>query len=772
MAVDRTGTNDPITQRPRELAADVETFNAAVTPALDKKADDGEVDDGTLLRLVQEGVSQSNSYITQRRRAAWERTIKSFRNEHFDGSKYLHKTHANRSRFFRPKTRTSVYKDLAGIGSAMFSTRDAIIVSAVDETDKNQKANAALNMELVNYRLDRNAGKDGVPWFMVAMGARLDAVLMGLCCSKQYWRYETREAVRQVPQQKTEPLIDPATGQPVIGDDGTPALLITEELVDESYDDVIEDRPMIDVVPMENVRFAPNADWRDIAQTSSYLIVMHPMHVGEVEVMMKRKSKREGGFKWREVDPAIIRSHGARAQGEVEGTRRARESGTDRLNDTAAQGGQRNEWAVVWVHENCVRYQGEDWHFWTLGTDVILSEPIPMRDAYPEQLGDRPYTIGVGNIESHNPYPMAPAESWQQMQQEINDLANQRMDNIKQNMAPLNKVLRGKNVDIQQLFNRSVNNVLYVNDHNDVTFDRPPDVTRSAYVEMQHLNADFDDLAGAFNNGSVQTNRSLNETVGGMRMIQNNANAMAEFYARVWAESWLERCLGQFLRLERYYEDDEKVLSVCGNRAGLLQRFNMSEISNELLDAQVRVASNIGLGSADPMSRFQKLGMAIDLAGKVAQGLPLLAQMGAKVDPEAIFDEIFGLAGYNDGGKRFMRFEPGQGVAPPPPEGGGGQPMDPQMGAAEMMRAQAEGDIGQKRLMLDAHNAEKDRGADLQKEQMRNMTVLLKQLLANQAAAEREGRRASERAYDKQVQRIDDANSQNLFTDGSYGGAS
>ena len=44
-----------------------------------------------------------------------------------------------------------------------------------------RKAAAAIMEELVNYRTDRNSGKAALPWFLVSMCARQDAVLHGVC---------------------------------------------------------------------------------------------------------------------------------------------------------------------------------------------------------------------------------------------------------------------------------------------------------------------------------------------------------------------------------------------------------------------------------------------------------------------------------------------------------------------------------------------------------------------------------------------------------------
>ena len=60
----------------------------------------------------------------------------------------------------------------------------------------------------------------------------------------------------------------------------------------------------------------------------------------------------------------------------------------------------------------------------------------------------------------------------------------------------------------------------------DVQVQETQDVTSSSYAEQDHLNLDFDDVARAFSGSSVQSNRNLNETVGGtsrQRMLTGNS---------------------------------------------------------------------------------------------------------------------------------------------------------------------------------------------------------------------------------------------------------
>jgi hypothetical protein len=154
--------------------------------------------------------------------------------------------------------------------------------------------------------------------------------------------------------------------------------------------------------------------------------------------------------------------------------------------------------------------------------------------------------------------------------------------------------------------------------HSDVAVIATPDVTASAYEEQDRLNIDFDDIAGNFSQGSVQSNRMMNETVGGMEMLSSNANSMIEYMIRTFAETWIEPVIMQLIRLEQYYETDEVVLQVATNRAeqenkqepGFYQKYTGPDTDN-LLRHEMTVGVNVGTGATDPVKKIERLLLGI-----------------------------------------------------------------------------------------------------------------------------------------------------------------
>lgn len=595
------------------------------------------------LNMVALAEQQGAMFLDTHARAAWDRNYRSFHNQHFARSKYHSEEYRNRSKLFRPKTRAAVRKDNAATAAALFSTTDAVQCFPGNESDPNQRASAALVGEILNYRTDRTSGRDAIPWFRTAIGARQDAYVMGNCLTKQYWKLEMKKQVQH------EPATNP-DGSPIVDINKQPVMQRVE-----IYSPRI-DRPDCLLIPLENMIIHPGADWLDPVQSSIYFIVKFPMTLDEVKV--KQSDPRNP---WKAVDEATLRSTVADSRMRAAATRTAREQGIDRMDNAMTGGGQ---FEIVWIYEVFIKIGGQDFCFYSAGSKAYLTEPKEVEEVYPEQGGERPYVLGTASLESHRILPMSPVEAFQPLQQEINDLANLRLDGVKQSVNPITFVKRGRQVDLGALRRRGPGTTILRTEKDDIEFAEQPEPQNAAYAEMDRLNADFDDLAGQFNAGTVQTNRSLNETVGGMNLIQGNANSVQEFDLRTWVETWAEPAVAQIVKCIQYYESDETVLTLCGERAQLLQKFGVSQINDQMLQNQITVRVDVGLGSSNPAQRLQKFAGALQILEPIWQNNPQVQSGAITPNIEEINTEVFGLAGYRDGGKRFVMKGKPQGPNP------------------------------------------------------------------------------------------------------------
>lgn len=570
-------------------------------------------------------------------RTRWERSLKHYQSKHAAGSKYISEQFKHRSRLFRPKTRAMVRAAEASTAAAFFSTQDVVSVTPNDDNNEKQKATAGVLQHLLQYRLTKT-----VPWFLIVSGATQDSEVYGVCVSRQSWQYETR------PHQefKQFELPDPVTGQisPLFEMDGAPV----GEMIEVA--DVIHDRPKVDLLPPENVRVNPNASWLDPINSSPVVIVYHYMFAGDVKQRMRQGQDKTGQAPWYTLDDATIAKATARLDESDKSSLQ-----TSRQPDAAAQRGQQEaktgqDFDIVLVWEVFCRRDGVDHTYWTLGEHALLSDPIPTTQAFPHlQEDERPIVMGLGSIETHRTYPTSKTDMVADLQRATNDNLNQRFDNVRLALNPRWIVKRGKRVDIPSLLRSAPLSPIYAdNPSEDLQVVKVPDVTASSYQEQNLLNVDFDDLTGQFSTGTVQSNRSLNETVGGMNLLAGSANAVAEYDLRVRVETWAEKVLSQLVRMEQHYETDETILSIAGQRAGLFEKFGISQIDDDLLRQEVGVTVNVGIGATNPMQQLQKLGMGFQmLSGLFGPALPQM------LDGEEVMSEVFGKLGYRDG-KRFL----------------------------------------------------------------------------------------------------------------------
>ena len=105
------------------------------------------------------------------------------------------------------------------------------------------------------------------------------------------------------------------------------------------------------------------------------------------------------------------------------------------------------------------------------------------------------------------------------------------------------------------------------------------DVTGSSYAEQDRLNVDFDDLLGSFSGGTIQSNRKLNETVGGLAMLRSGTNAMTQYIIRVFSETWVEPVLKQTDLLCQHYESDPEFLALMVQKSGIVEQYKLQNLT-------------------------------------------------------------------------------------------------------------------------------------------------------------------------------------------------
>lgn len=571
------------------------------------------------MRIARDAHSASTTYLDANFRKQFEDALRMFQSKHPQDSKYNSAAYQYRSKLFRPKTRSVIRKNEAACSAAFFSNPDVVTIGAENDKNPQQVLAAKFYKALLQHRLTKPSPV-GIPWYLTLLGGFQDAITVGVVCSYQCWRYREKE------RSERQYVIDQETGQPIMGFDGP-------LYQDVRTVQVLEDRPMIELRAVENIRIDPGANWTDPVNTSPYVIDMIPMYLGDVKEMGKENPKT-GEPGW---DIPLDSALQAAARQSYDSTRLTREGDRQDSKENATP---ITDFSIVWVHKNIARKGGEDYCWYTLGTEHMLSRDVkPLSEVYFH--GERPYVMGCAIIETHKIYPSGLPELGREVQKEINEVTNSRMDNVKLVMNKRYIVKRGAQVDLKSLVRGVPASITLANDPNgDVQALEFNDVTSSSYQEQDRLNVEMDELVGNFSTSSVMTNRKLNETVGGMAMLGQGANQLTEYGIRTFTETWVEPVLRQLVKLEKEYETDETIISLMGEKIG-------AEVTDELFNTDVNLTVNVGMGATDPIMRINRLLTAARSIAEIAKLQPpglVLAELSK---------EVFAAIGYRDGGRFY-----------------------------------------------------------------------------------------------------------------------
>ena len=545
------------------------------------------IDKSNALKFARDAYSGSTDYFDANVRPDLERDLRQFQSKHPSDSKYNSDSYRGRAKFFRPKTRAMVRSAEASVAEAFFSTSDIVSIDAKHETSDMATASAEIVKELLQYRL---TGSDvhGVPWFQIVCGAFQDADVQGVVISHQEW-------------------------------------------------DKAKDKPVVELIPRENFRFDPAASWLDPVNTSPYNIWLKPMYVKDVKARM-------GAGKWASLTDQQILSASKKYS---DSTKILREGDRTDSSDNVTS---INAFSIVWVHLNIMADDdGQDVMFYTLGTEFLLSNPEPISNQYAH--GRRPFVMGKVVIETHKVDPSGEVRLVREIQAEGNEIANQRIDNVKFAMNKRYFVKRNRQVDLRSLTRNVPSSVTLMSDiDGDVKVIDTPDVTASSYNEQDRLNMDFDEISGNMSQSSVQANRKLNETVGGMEILSSDANKVKAYAIKTFIETWAEPALRQLVLLEQHYETDEVILALAAEKSKMFQQMGLDAVTDDLIMRELTLTVNVGMNATSPTQKINNLLTGVN-GVKNALGDGVLQQYGVK--PMEIIKEIFGALGHKDGGRFF-----------------------------------------------------------------------------------------------------------------------
>ena len=315
---------------------------------------------------------------------------------------------AQRSSLFRPKSRQLANKFLSQAANAFFATSDVVQVTAANDGDKDSSDAAKFRRAVLNYRLNKT-----VPWFKMVSAAVVEAFNNGVAITRQYWRREMRKIAKI--------------------ENGRVAF----------KDDTSKDCAFVDLVPFENLLLHPQTDWLDPINNSPYVIFSQPRHVNDIALAIRRRKEQEDaamaqagmdgfapdiyGIPYYQITKEELWKYTTTDSMEV-----SAERGKRNKNKTDAKQRQTSDPRLGTVTVRCVIYRQDDidWYFETIGDVKMLSKPVPLSIAqygYPE----RPYKMGSVWSSPNSVYPEGTTQLIADMQRELNENINQRIDNMR-----------------------------------------------------------------------------------------------------------------------------------------------------------------------------------------------------------------------------------------------------------------------------------------------------------------------------------------------------
>ena len=629
---------------PQDVDYPIDTDNEQASVSVDAEVDLN--NDAMWVDLAASNYKTAKNYQEAALSSQWERNADHFNSRHYRRSIYNSKQFKGRSRLFRPLTRAAERSSSASLASALFSNVNIVKVNPNNHNDPMQVASAQIMEQIVAYRLEKT-----IPWYLTALGAWQDTRVYGPCCTYTSWNYQEREVTRVVK---------------------TPVLDVMGMEIDGRFDEtetkdveVVVDEPVIEMIPPENLFLDPECDWRDPISSSPYVIRLKPMHLDDILARMESEDDKTSNQQWITHSKEAILSVAGDEYNQVTQSR----EGDERPSKSDSQ--ERDEFKVIWVHENFVRLQGEEYVYWTLGSRLLLTEPTPLADVY--HTGKRPLTYGFSIIEAHRFSPSSPTELIAGLQTGVNDIANLRFDNVKLALNKRYIIRRGAAVDLESLM-RSVPGGGIVTDdpERDIKVIDTRDVTGSSYREQERLETESNDLSGTFMGGAVQNNRAMNETVGGMEMMNEGASAISEFDIRTFIESWVKPQLELLIQYIQAYETDDVIFhnsfdeafkklgykyesngSVTQQGEEKFSQADVASIKDTVLNQKLTITVNVGLGATSPQKR-------IDMLTHVMKSLEAMPEQLQRLDGDEIVKEIFAAAGFQDGERFIKGGKPGE----------------------------------------------------------------------------------------------------------------
>lgn len=247
----------------------------------------------------------------------------------------------------------------------------------------------------------------------------------------------------------------------------------------------------------------------------------------------------------------------------------------------------------------------------------------------PYDHGKKPFILFKDTAVPHEFWAVGEVEPIVKLQYELNDIRNQRMDNVTLILNRMWKVQKGADVDEEDLVSQA-GQVIHTGRMDGIEPLVTPDVTSSAYNEEGFIKDDAktatgvnDFISGATGSGKNKSDIG-NDTATGIMLLQEAGNARFKMKLDNLEDS-LREFGRQLMALNQQFIDKEMVLRIVGEGGIKWVTISPDDIKGEF-DVDVEA------GSTQPVSKSVRRAEARELIATLMPLIPIAQQMGVNIN--------------------------------------------------------------------------------------------------------------------------------------------
>ncbi|MFA5151508.1 MAG: hypothetical protein WC554_02995 [Clostridia bacterium] len=466
-------------------------------------------------QLVKDRFNTARDYRRLNYDQSWLRYQKQYRSRLASEKEYKFQ-----ARLFIPYSFSSVETVIPRVMEAIFSY-DPIV--AVKPRSAEDIVNSSLIEKLLNYQINR---MDFINSFHLLTKMCL---IYGTCIAKVDWKKEYRKVKR------FRAKID-EFGNPVYDDKGKPVIEKVEQEI-LYYDD-----PYIYPIDIFNFYIDPKATSID---TAEYCIM-----VTETTMDRLRQMQKMGIYK------------NVNMVEEIKGTIR-HDDGRERFinvdkhdpNNSIDKHSQKVTLYEHWEDDRVI---------------VLAEEQVVIRDEEnPYWHCRKPFVSGIICPVEHQFYGIGLMEMVESLQNELNDLRNLRMDNLKLAINCMYKIARDADVDIDNLINEP-GGVIQTNYVDGIEALETKDVTTNAFTEAKIITDDIQTTHGIYDYSKGRPSQDR-ETATGILSLQEAANYRFKLMILLLCKNILGRGSEFMVDLNEQFINTDKIFKLTGEQYTVTQ---------------------------------------------------------------------------------------------------------------------------------------------------------------------------------------------------------